>query len=57
MPHAYLSTACYHLKHEECRVTCKYCPEQCMCRCHWPGEDDTKDLAKPPVEAPKKRKR
>lgn len=33
-PHAYLSTACFHKKHVECRRVCKYCPQECVCPCH-----------------------
>ena len=32
--HVYLSTACVHKQHAECRVTCKFCPAQCVCVCH-----------------------
>lgn len=32
--HAYLSTACQHLKHEQCRQTCKFCESACLCICH-----------------------
>lgn len=33
-PHVYLSTACYHNFHGECRQTCKFCPSPCSCECH-----------------------
>jgi hypothetical protein len=36
MPHEYLSTACYHLVHDECRRTCKFCRTVCRCPCHRP---------------------
>lgn len=32
--HIYLSTACYHDKHDNCRNTCKFCVTQCICNCH-----------------------
>jgi len=38
-PHAYLSTACHHTLHDNCRQVCKYCPAECACGCH------TTDLA------------
>lgn len=34
----YLSTACLHGKHGECRLVCKYCKAPCRCNCH-PRED------------------
>lgn len=33
--HHYWSTACVHLKHDECRLTCKFCATACVCGCHW----------------------
>jgi len=33
-PHAYVSTACTHLRHEQCRRTCKFCGTPCQCPCH-----------------------
>jgi hypothetical protein len=30
----YISTACYHDKHAECRKTCKFCYVACKCPCH-----------------------
>lgn len=30
----YFSTACLHLKHGECRGTCKFCSRPCGCECH-----------------------
>lgn len=33
LPH-YLSTACHHGHHDQCRRICKYCPETCLCKCH-----------------------
>lgn len=30
----YLSTACLHHRHKECRLTCKWCPAKCVCACH-----------------------
>lgn len=32
--HRYLSTGCLHLKHTQCRLTCKFCPARCVCDCH-----------------------
>lgn len=32
--HMYLSTACFHERHEECRRVCKFCPAPCNCSCH-----------------------
>ncbi len=31
--HVYLSTACQHGKHEECRLVCKFCGAKCTCGC------------------------
>lgn len=36
----YTSTACQHDLHDQCRRTCKYCPEDdpgryCRCSCHF----------------------
>jgi len=33
-PHAYLSTACQHALHSDCRRDCKFCSEPCRCDCH-----------------------
>lgn len=33
-PHDYVSTACQHEVHEQCRQTCKFCPARCRCACH-----------------------
>lgn len=30
----YFSTYCLHDRHDECRVTCKFCPAPCRCSCH-----------------------
>ena len=38
--HWYLSTACHHLLHDKCRLTCKFCPEPCSCTCHQSPETD-----------------
>ena len=27
----YLSTYCLHGLHDQCRITCKHCPEMCWC--------------------------
>lgn len=32
--HVYLSTACHHGKHAECRQKCKFCGTTCACPCH-----------------------
>jgi uncharacterized protein YuzE len=32
--HEYLSTACWHEVHDECRRTCKFCDKPCACDCH-----------------------
>lgn len=32
--HRYLSTACHHRLHTNCRLTCKWCPAACRCWCH-----------------------
>lgn len=32
--HWYISTACYHMEHGLCRMTCKYCEASCQCECH-----------------------
>lgn len=34
VPHDYVSTACHHGLHEQCRLTCKFCPTDCGCPCH-----------------------
>lgn len=36
--HAYVSTACQHQLHRQCRRTCKFCPAGCGCVCHGTGE-------------------
>jgi hypothetical protein len=35
--HSYVSTACFHLLHERCRKTCKFCEAKCECPCHEPA--------------------
>jgi hypothetical protein len=37
--HEYVSTACQHELHAECRKTCKFCAETCRCGCHVPAEE------------------
>lgn len=32
--HDYLSTACHHKRHDQCRKTCKFCEVECCCECH-----------------------
>jgi hypothetical protein len=34
LPHFYLSTACHHNRHSECRLQCKFCEAKCCCECH-----------------------
>lgn len=33
----YLSTACHHERHADCRLACKFCEERCVCSCHVAG--------------------
>lgn len=35
MIHRYVSTACTHDRHPDCRVVCKFCEQICLCSCHW----------------------
>jgi hypothetical protein len=32
--HLYVSTACQHGVHAECRRECKFCTSPCLCPCH-----------------------
>lgn len=32
--HAYVSTACHHGLHDQCRRRCKFCEIACSCPCH-----------------------
>lgn len=32
--HLYLSTACLHEQHDQCRQTCKFCEAPCICEHH-----------------------
>jgi hypothetical protein len=32
--HVYISTACTHKLHHECRLKCKWCDSTCECDCH-----------------------
>lgn len=32
--HRYLSTACLHEVHSQCRKRCKFCDARCRCPCH-----------------------
>jgi hypothetical protein len=32
--HTYTSTACIHARHDQCRLTCKFCQARCLCTCH-----------------------
>jgi hypothetical protein len=36
--HSYMSTACHHGLHRDCRRTCKFCTSKCRCHCHWKEE-------------------
>lgn len=40
--HDYLSTACLHEQHDQCRRSCKFCPAECSCDCAHP--DTTESL-------------
>ncbi|GAA0639441.1 hypothetical protein GCM10009547_49460 [Sporichthya brevicatena] len=33
--HYYLSTACRHEVHGQCRRTCAFCDAACVCFCHY----------------------
>lgn len=35
--HYYVSTACHHDRHGECRYVCKFCGAECMCICTHTG--------------------
>jgi hypothetical protein len=35
--HRYISTACQHGLHEQCRLTCKFCQSPCQCDCKYVG--------------------
>lgn len=37
--HLYVSTACQHGSHGQCRQRCKFCEARCLCQCH--GEVST----------------
>lgn len=52
--HSYLATACAHGLHADCRLFCKWCPDQsspCLCPCHsaetvpYPGYDAVTEAA------------
>ena len=32
--HDFVTTACHHRKHDECKPVCKYCSSHCLCVCH-----------------------
>ncbi len=38
--HDYLSTACFHGLHEQCRKQCKFCDVECRCDCHQDSSED-----------------
>lgn len=46
--HVYMSTACYHQLHEQCRKECKFCPATCRCECHGerPDTPDTQTVGR-----------
>ena len=35
--HVYVSTACQHSRHSDCRLNCKFCDAACGCHCHQYG--------------------
>lgn len=42
--HFYVSTACFHGLHDDCRLLCKWCDGRCNCGCHQPmceGPDES----------------
>jgi hypothetical protein len=39
--HLYLSSACYHERHQLCSHVCAFCPSHCTCPCHT-GVDPTR---------------
>jgi hypothetical protein len=41
--HGYLSTACLHNLHNQCRKQCKFCEALCKCECH--GVTDGEEVA------------
>jgi hypothetical protein len=42
-PH-YYSTYCIHGLHDDCRLICKHCEEQCQCGCHRNMEDEDAEV-------------
>lgn len=40
--HDYLSTACLHGNHAECRVVCKFCSAECRCDCGHTGSGEVR---------------
>ncbi len=54
----YISTACWHGLHDQCRNTCKYCSRSCACS-HHPGVaqgtvswvDQARDIARELLES------
>ena len=38
--HRYLSTACLHGEHDQCRLRCKVCDRPCVCEHHGKGGDN-----------------
>ena len=47
--HIYLSTACHHSQHAQCRKECEFCPAMCGCACH--GADYGSEVVPEPVNA------
>lgn len=41
--HHYISTACQHGKHQECRKLCKFCGAKCACGCEHPEPSEITD--------------
>ncbi len=39
--HKYISTACHHKLHTNCRMICKFCESKCACLCH--NREETND--------------
>lgn len=39
----YVSTACVHGRHDDCRWTCKWCSGTCQCECHHDKEPPPAD--------------
>jgi len=48
--HFYLSTACQHELHDECRRSCTFCAAPCRCGCHRPDPPDSEPARTDRVE-------